>query len=285
MKHPQALAIIIVASIFSGCEGLYLMTTTVEVEYTGESTSSVKSSNSSSEDGKTISTDDVNPDDMSTKEKTPQQHLRNQSLPPNLVLVDHFADASCPTRDTSAQSIAQLTGSWCWAASAEALIKFHDSRKGTVRKNSQCDIVNTVLNGGRPKAGEPLCCADMWNAVCQQNNLPGPALRAFGYEYKLWRKAKFGRMPENKIRGQVCDNGPFSFVLYFAEGGGHSFVVADYADIDDEISLWIHDHSYVLGDDNRRLATEFELWSYDAYVNGKWHGETHEHAFDYVLIR
>ncbi|MCS6292495.1 MAG: hypothetical protein H8J66_05420 [Nitrospira sp.] len=280
-----------------------MVTTDIDVECRDGSTSPLQTASPTPVES---SGRDVNPEDIKVRPKTPRKSSReegpvvsrgtgDQTMPQLLVQpasgsiipVANGKEPSCRVHDREVEAIPQQTGVWCWAASAETIIKFHDADGKAKRNTDQCNIVDTVLDGGTPsaKAGDSPCCKDKYGGRCQQNYLPGPALGAYGYNYRLWKKATLGSMPDDKIRGQLCDNGPFIFIVYYPGGGGHSLIVRDYDDAGDQIRLWVHDHSYVEDKNGNRNPTPFELWSYDAYVNGRWQGEAHEHPFDYVLIQ
>lgn len=159
---------------------------------------------------------------------------------------------------------------------------------------SQCNIVDTVYNSGdiTAKDKDIPCCLKKYDGNCQENGLPDFAFTKFGFAWKWWNVAERGPLTPEEIKGQICQNGPFIMVLHYTRdgefsGGGHSLVVGDYEEeIDDKFYVWVHDHSSMdeMNENEDRVPTPFELWSYDDYVKARWAGETHRHSFDYVQM-
>ncbi|MDR4468459.1 MAG: hypothetical protein MRJ68_09195 [Nitrospira sp.] len=197
--------------------------------------------------------------------------------------VQNPSDDYCRTDDEEVDAIAQSTDVWCWAASAETVMKYHS----TSPNKSQCNIVNTTFRGEGDPSGpdsQAFCCADKYHNNCQRNGLPSWAFDA--YEFS-WLMVK-GPLEREKIAAQLCSNGPFIFILRYAGGGGHSFVVGDY-DYDpdtEEMALWVYDHSPLSTDPNTSepSPTSYLRWTYQDYVEGQWGGEIHEHDVNYVYI-
>ena len=221
-------------------------------------------------------------DDLPQKNPIKQESIKLRLRNGLIRLIDHSMDNSCPTNGKEAAAIAQETDTWCWSASAHAVMKFHGANAGT--NISQCNIVNTVYNFGQPTDGDAtaFCCDQIgrYDSTCQKNGLPDQAFDAFGFTWK-W---VVGPLQPKKVAGQICHIGPFIFVLLFQNGGGHSLVVKDYVDIGGTLYLLVHDHSWELDGYIERTPLPFELWPYDAFANGEYLGMTHEHAFDYVQI-
>ena len=180
--------------------------------------------------------------------------------------VDHIEDSTCPTYgNEEAEAIAQETGTWCWATSAQTVMRYH-----VEDRVEQCDVVSTALN-------TPNCCNAPWSIACQKNKLPSLALTAFGFEYRT-----VGPLEPKRLAAQICDNGPFIFVLHYAGGGGHSFVVDDYEYDEelDELFVWVNNHSSNSKDDR----TSYSPWRYEDFAAGRFFGTTHRHSYDYVQI-
>ena len=278
------LSFVIVALLTSGC-GLKLFTTRVYVECTEESPKPGKKSKT---DGKVIKQLELPSKSLtqppgratSTKRSDPVRNALGLFVQTRYAIpVDHSIDPSCPTSGKDVNPISQSSGPWCWAASAETVMKFHD--EGHEFNTSQCNIVDTVYVDGEPTADDSaaFCCNNPDDAQCQKNGLPSMAFAAYGFD---WRVVA-GALEREKVAGQICYNGPFIFLLRYAGGGGHTFVVRDY-DYDedtDEMTLSVYDHSGI-GDE--RIPTSFVDWSYKNFQKGLWLGTKHEHYADYVLI-
>lgn len=202
------------------------------------------------------------------------------ALRPDFIVLTqyHAEDNACATDRHETQAIAQETGVWCWAASAQAVMSFHNA------PIEQCTIVNKVANEGkRTDEGTPFCCksTNIYQSECQKNGLPEQAFNNFGFDWRWWN----GPLQQEQVAGQICSNGPFIYILWYEGGGGHSLVVRDYQMINGEMWLWIHDHSYMVDNETgRRTPKPFKLRPYKEYAEGMYEGVQYTHAFDYVLI-
>lgn len=190
---------------------------------------------------------------------------------------------SCPAAGMvqKVKAIPQDTDVWCWAASAQTVIEAHDF------PIKQCDILERVYQDELTTN----CCGDSgtFPGECWRNGWPEEAFNNFAFNWE-WVK---GPLRKDTLAGQLCENGPFIFVLLFEGGGGHTFVVKDLEYIKNSnmdtgfLSLWVSDHAWVTDetdDQNKRIPTDFQLWSYDAFVNGLWNGGRFTHGLDYVQI-
>ncbi|QPD03910.1 MAG: hypothetical protein Nkreftii_001684 [Candidatus Nitrospira kreftii] len=192
-----------------------------------------------------------------------------------VIPVQNTTDDYCRTENKEVDAIAQRTSSWCWAASAETVMKYQTNSASP----NQCDIVTAIVAKEQPSIGN--CCG---NSGCQTNGLPSWAFEEYGFNWLMVQ----GPLEREKLAAQLCRNGPFVFILRYVGGGGHSFVVGDY-DYDpdtDELSLWIYDHSWTSTqlNDEQRSPAAYQLWTYESYAQGRWNGEIHEHDVNYVYI-
>ena len=186
----------------------------------------------------------------------------------------------CPAADLSRKvaAIPQLTDAWCWVASTQTVMEAHEA------SIKQCDILERVYRDELTTN----CCRNggTFPGECWRNGWPGEAFNNFAFNWE-WVK---GPLKKDTLAGQLCENGPFIFVLLFEGGGGHTFVVKELEYIKDsrtntgELFLWVFDHSWLTNDQNKRIPTDFQLWSYDAFVNGLWNGGRFTHGLDYVQI-
>ncbi|MBA3965963.1 MAG: hypothetical protein H0X47_09330 [Nitrospirales bacterium] len=189
--------------------------------------------------------------------------------------------ASCPAVGLiqKVKAISQGTDVWCWAASALTIMEAHDTA------TQQCNIVNTVYQNDLTTN----CCGNSATSPpseCWRNGWPEEAFNNYAFNWE-WVE---GPLREATLAGQLCSNGPFIFVLLFEGGGGHTFVVKDLEYLKDgdtdtgKLFLWVYDHYGVTDDPNNLSPTDFQLWSYDAFVDGLWNGGRFRHALDYVQI-
>lgn len=199
-------------------------------------------------------------------------------------------EAPCSDRAAKTPGIAQKTLSWCWAASAEAVLAAHDR---TVR---QCDGVNQVL-------GRSDCCAEMG-----PNNRPPEDCRKNGWPNDIfnrnnvdWNWVK-GHLSLNAIAGQLCQAGPIIITLGFEDGSYHTLVARGIRQVGENWELEVHDHSWNFGEQQGNLQSdpqegavipefssgggppkEFFYWPYEDYINGRWFIPVKE-TFSFVQI-
>jgi hypothetical protein len=162
-------------------------------------------------------------------------------------------------------------------------MKYHSATPN----KSQCNIVNTIFREeGNPSGPDStaFCCDQKDHSTCQRNGLPSWAFEAYDFSWLMVR----GPLEREKLAAQLCSNGPFIFILRYAGGGGHSFVVGDYEydEETDEMFLWVHDHSWtsLRQHEEERTPTPYLRWTYEDYAMGRWGGEIHEHDVNYVYI-
>lgn len=200
----------------------------------------------------------------------------------------------CPAKEKGrAEALAQQTDVWCWATSAQTVMKFHG------RKNlEQCKIVNDILGRGVINSGgveTPFCCGTgvsfpgtglPFPGECWINGWPEWALESHNFYYEL--SSSF--LQPDKLASQLCKNGPIIFILlYKTNSGGHTLVVEDY-EVDKnrkKMLLWVYDHSWIdrkTSGGIQRIPKEYELWPYEDFAEGWWNGEQHIHDSDIVQI-
>ena len=170
-------------------------------------------------------TDENKPDPSGLEEATPISQ-ENFPVPGARTKKKKTSRAINPDQENSkvpseapVRAISQDTDVWCWAASAQTIMASHG------RDTPQCEMVNAIYAGGQQAAdGRPLCCNDPNHTPCQQNGWPHQVFNEFNFEWKYVR----GPLSPQNVEKQIDGNGPFIFVLLYAGGGGHSFVVKDY---------------------------------------------------------
>lgn len=189
------------------------------------------------------------------------------ALQPDFIVPTQYSRTSetqCAADKNMTRAVAQETGVWCWAASAEGVMSFHD------RELPQCETVTRVKAGdARDPNGSPLCCKDKWNGRCQRNGWTHEIFDKYHIAYKWWD------MPfsQDAIRTEICRHGPFSYSIAYEEGGGHTFVIKRHIDEGEQMSLVVDSHEYFLDSQGNRIPEGFKKVSYWAYKEG-WYGGT-----------
>lgn len=133
----------------------------------------------------------------------------------------------------------------------------------------QCEIASTVPSGNDPKD----CCSgsEREEYKCSRNGRPETVFWAYEFPFKVITRP----LEPDEISWQLCNNGPFIFLLLFEGGGGHSYVVSDYDTNGSGMYLWIIDHQ----------SHKKKRWSYDQFMTGAVAaGVNHEHDWDYVCL-
>jgi hypothetical protein len=216
---------------------------------------------------------------QSLPEMDPTRTGNNERLTRAGVLVPTQAATAelCATDRNETPPVAQETGVWCWAASAQAVMQFH---KVDV---AQCQIVNDVrAEGGLNETGLPYCCesANVYGTQCQKTGYTEDAFDWFGLDYG-WSE---GALTHRQIAAQICLNGPFIYVIAYEGGGGHTSVVKDYRmDDDGNMFLLVHQHEFYTDDTGRRYPAPFKERQYEYYRNGSYDGW--ENTLEYNLVQ
>lgn len=193
---------------------------------------------------------------------------------PRAFLIQDTEGNSCAADTNETPPIAQETDVWCWAASAQSVMAFHQ------KQVLQCDIVNKTYV--RDTRTPDFCCErqNRSGIKCQMNGWPHDAFDKFTFAWN-WRD---GALPQDLLTKQLCSNGPFVYLIFYPGGGGHSFVVKSQESINGQLYLWVHDHSYDLGQDGTRRPRGYKLISYDQFVHGQYGNNQYEHGWDYLEI-
>jgi hypothetical protein len=196
------------------------------------------------------------------------------------VVLTQSEGTSCATDRNVTPAVTQETDVWCWAASAQGVMSFHNVSP------LQCGIVNRVKanNLTTGDGTTPLCCANNLHSQCQKNGWPDQVFDSYGIDYR-WLE---GPLLQRQVAGQICLNGPFTYSIRYEGGGGHTFVVKDYWMEEGEMSLWVNTHEYFTDSDGNKYPSRFKKRSYKAYVDGLYdEGSTTTNTVDftYILIR
>lgn len=181
------------------------------------------------------------------------------------------AEPVCATNGKIVEAIKQDTPYWCWATSAQTIMKFHG------KSFDQCKIVTDVKHGGQDFNGSPICCENPGRIDCLQNGWPENALDKFNFSFGTWSyiTPNPGIPPSPKqVASQICDNGPFIYIVTYPGGGGHSFTVRKIRQVGNQILVDIFDHRF----------NNFKEIPYQKFVEGWWDGARYTHDSDIVLI-
>jgi papain like cysteine protease AvrRpt2 len=187
-------------------------------------------------------------------------------------------ELTCPGFNNETPAIAQEWGVWCWAASAQAIMAFHEVNV------EQCGIVNKARAGNvMDENNKPHCCnpTRVFDAQCQQNGYPSQAFEVFGIDYRVYEQA----FTQRQIAGELCKNGPFSYLIDFEQGGGHTFVVKDYRMDNEEMLLLVDQHDYYTDETGKRIPAGFKERPYDDYANAMYEGMPNTFADNYFKFK
>lgn len=213
------------------------------------------------------------PGDPTTREG-PGAALRS-----DFIVLTQATENLCATDSNVTRPVAQETGVWCWAASAQGVMSFHNVNP------LQCDIVNIVKAGGEMTGGskpKPFCCENKFEAKCQQNGWTDEVFNSFGIDYKWFR----GTLSQIQVARQICRNGPFIYSIEYEGGGGHTFVVKDYwMDEEEGMSLWVDTHESFKDDQENLQPSGFKSRPYKEYLEGSYDGTPNIVDFTYYLIK
>jgi hypothetical protein len=151
-------------------------------------------------------------------------------------------------------AIAQETVFWCWAASPQMVIKFHDPDKDL----EQCQIVTDIKHNGRSRDGAPFCCPEPTDIDCLQNGRPEDVFNKKGYTFEPWIYSLRPPLRATQIRGQLCTNGIFPHIVLVDDNGGHVVIVTDILKVGDRIDVVVFDP----------LMEEFRPVDYEIFKEG-----------------
>lgn len=179
----------------------------------------------------------------------------------------------------------QETSYWCWAASAQSVIKYlraTDQAPGDP-DIKQCDIVNAVfkdeLDSKTTPTLQPHCCKvgkeyevstgleqDESRKVCIRRGWPHWVFKTedFRYKYSQIDYDPSSTDPQGlsweEITLQICDKRPFIFTIRWWGGGGHTVVVEGYRQTADGRPF------VEVLDPGRRDFPDFFVMPYEAYL-------------------
>jgi hypothetical protein len=178
-------------------------------------------------------------------------------------------DPVCKTNGNVVEVIKQETPQWCWATSAQTVMKFHG------KSFEQCGIVTDVKVGGQPGPnGLPICCEDPDRIDCLKNGWPENALEKFQFDFKTWLYSTWGPLTAEQVAGQICDNGPFIYIIRYPGGGGHAFTVRNIQKVGSQTMVDIFDH----------ISGNFKAIPYQKFIDGWWNAAQYIHDSDIVQI-
>lgn len=219
----------------------------------------------------------LDPDEL--KEASPAVHERRGAAlrPARAIPIQTREHCAADSHET--RSVAQETGVWCWAASAQGVMSFHGM------SNRQCEIVNKVKNADAKDGTEPFCCSNnnKYDSQCQKNGWPHQVFEKYRVDYRFIERA----LEKEEVKAQICRNGPFTYSIAYEEGGGHTFVVRDYTgDGETQPMFLFRDaHEYWTDSTGERYSKGFTEIEYDDYRDG-WYADTWNTVdLTYVLIK
>lgn len=108
--------------------------------------------------------------------------------------------------------------SWCWAATAQNVMRFH--KKST----EQCDIVAKAMN-----ADEAGCCGTTPTECWNWGGKPELAFDKFGFSYSPANPKIHERLNWKRATDELCQGRPFISALDLFTGVRHSVVVTGYS--------------------------------------------------------
>lgn len=175
----------------------------------------------------------------------------------------------------------QQTGSWCWAASSQLVVKYLNKQPTT-----QCELVSQTFEKElRESTGQltgPFlgCCeyldgnpdASNLGGTCDQGGWPEWILDKQGIAYTKYESSMGQRLDWTGLTKQICDDHPFIFVVQWSGGGRHSAVGGGYHKTEDFGNfVEVYDHS----------SSGFYAMPYQEFLG---HRGGFKHEFDYIDI-
>ena len=157
---------------------------------------------------------------------------------------------------------AQETDQWCWAASGQMIMAFHN------HDVSQCLQANNYFH-------RPDCCLDDKPAQCIQGGWP--EFDKYNFDFDRLSDAN---LDWDKLRDQIgCKSAPVAFSWHWIpQGGGHMMVVRGYTTAPDGSRTLYINNPWPPRPDG---AGEQRMISYQDYVAGS----NHTHWDDFYNIR
>ena len=153
---------------------------------------------------------------------------KNDGLPP----------LRCNSNKLSLEVISnpQQTNNWCWAASAEVVVKYH----GIHNDFEQCKFVtksreDQVLSGSNDPE---FCCKeetsipaekkDTYKALCRSGGWPTEVFAKSSPPLSSSQTGKNQVLTWDALRHQLCEMGPFIYSIRWLHGGKHTGVASGY---------------------------------------------------------
>jgi hypothetical protein len=223
------------------------------------------------------------PDEGKDDEKKDEENIRSRggsgaSLQSEFLILAQTGGKPCATDRKPTRATAQQTGVWCWAASGEGVMSFHEMNL------YQCQSVNQIKAGNLKDSitGADYCCEEknIFNPPCQQTGFTHEVFDHFGIYYEYWP----GSLPAADIRWVICESGPFTYSIRYSGGGGHSFVVKDYWYENGQLKLAIDKHESFTDDYGKPYPAGFQPKSFETYAEGWYEGIRYQVDFTYVMI-
>ena len=193
------------------------------------------------------------------------------------VIPSTFAESQQCALTQQVDPARQLTGSWCWAASAQLVVEYL-----TRDSIAQCDLVTQAFEDQlRALAGNaPILtnCCDYLNGnsdvgeICDRGGWPEWILqkRHIVFQKRDWSIGKI--MEWNDVTQQICQDLPFIFTVQWNTGGRHSAVGGGYHTTRDYGNfVEVYDHS----------PNEFYVMPFLEFQGGG----RFTHEFDYVDLK
>ncbi len=130
----------------------------------------------------------------------------------------------------------QITGQWCWAATAQIVMNYHRKSMG-LEALGQCQLVSQVLPG---QSGES-CCPEGENDIagCHKGWWVEKALEENGYEYSEPKSNPGREELWHKLTSQICADKPVVYESHLQGFGGHSNVIYGYRDDGGVSGRWV----------------------------------------------
>lgn len=112
----------------------------------------------------------------------------------------------------------QVGTSWCWAATAQNVMRFHG------KTTEQCDVVAKSLN-----ERDALCCSDNPNDCWNSSGHPELAFDKFAFSYSPATPQIHKLLTWKEATEELCEGRPFISALDLFSGVRHSVVVTGYS--------------------------------------------------------
>jgi Peptidase_C39 like family len=158
-----------------------------------------------------------------------QLHLfAADSTPPTQPQNIRLNESSCPqSKSLPIPLEQQQTSAWCWSAAAKMAMSY----KGT--PHEQCFIVDGVRQNQLGIKSPSTCCIAQPQIVSGCGDVLSfswRALKEFNFTYDRVDESRFGW---DKLRTQVCGDGPIIYAEDYWTGGGHEYILKGFREASD----------------------------------------------------